>query len=99
MALVCHCDMHHKCRLTRSVLASAHPSREGQSRPVGLQASWLLHADQLDTAHDHVRMGPPSWAERAAAKEWLVRIESAAALFEVERPARVGGLEEPVVVP
>ena len=64
-----------------------------------MQASWLLHAEHFDIAHDHARTDLPPWAERAAPRDWLAGFEGAAELFEVERPTRVGELEEPVVVP
>jgi len=103
---VAYCTRHgpsKNCRITRTSVQSQ--SRIAQGRPLGVLMAWLRHADRYDDAADPVdshkkfwrgtHCAPPSWAERAAARDTLHADPASQGLFSRERPMREGELSEP----
>lgn len=106
LEMVAHCGnpAHGKrCRLSRSVQASAATSRIGQGRPVGLLGAWLMagQQDQNLTTHEaHVRMRPlPDLDSRRSARLLVAGRPDGLELLAFERPQRDGEPEEPESVP
>lgn len=98
-----HCSMpgHGSlCRLSRTLRGNDRPGREGQGRPIGLAAAWILSATAAShpTREMHLRFRP-NLAQRQAAREFFSTLPHADPFFRAERPPRQREPLEPERVP
>lgn len=98
-AMVMHCPSAghgQRCRLTRSVVASARGGRSGQGRPLGLLLAWAGAAGGFPDSAQHVRMQPkPSFLDRQRCRESARGVDDLQPFFAVERDVREGEEDEP----
>jgi len=88
---ICSNPDHGRCVCTRSGRLGV-TGKEG--RPLGLMAAWLKKNGQKEQ-YDHVYAPDPSFAERAAARTELAKVNGIEKLMAGERPRIEGEGEEP----
>ena len=88
---ICSNPDHGRCVCTRSGRLGV-TGKEG--RPLGLMAAWLKKNGQKEQ-YDHVYAPDPSFAERAAARTELAKVNGIEQLMAGERPRSEGEGEEP----
>ena len=80
------------CRLTRTSKPSCRAGREGQGRPLGLMAAWLLCDLEIGSRAEHTNpflvLGVISKEKRVEGRRRLRALPSGAALEACERPLR-----------
>ncbi len=107
-----HCYAHRsldggECKADRLTLASMASGREGQGRPLGFLAAWLMYPhlhEGCRTKEQHYQVKAAlskahALEQRMEARERLRRVLGTARLFESERPQREGEPDEPLVLP
>ena len=96
-----HCMRHGPaCRRRRTITESDSAARQGQGRPVGLLVSWLLRADEVATAREHVAMAVSPYEQRLAARSHFYSLPGGREFGDHrERPRRAGEEEEPTSIP
>ncbi len=107
-----HCYAHRcvdgsDCKADRLTLASTCRGREGQGRPLGFLAAWLMYpalhqSCRTKEHHHHVKAILSKAAarkQRMEARERLRRCPGTACLFESERAQREGEPDEPCTLP
>ena len=100
------CNCHKKCRLTRTSRGSLLASKQGQGRPLGLLAAWLMltHGPAPPASKDEHRdpflIALISHEDRRAARRILKSSVDGRALLSFERESRSEeATSEPEVVP
>lgn len=96
-SFVAECNIHGRCRRTRTAKAGSGQKGIAQGRPLGQLAAWLemAQADQAASAWGHKWEVWPDLEQRRAARQRLVEIAEFRTLLDKERPKREGEGDEP----